>query len=351
MQLSKIKVMLFTVMLVSSTGKFSMAASASSNQSSGINTLSENSTTTPAGFFSYVEKLKSQAKKEGISQSTIDSAFADVRFIKKVIKSDRGQLEKKINLNDYLTRVLPPSKIEQGRIHYQRYQHQLTRAAGRYPVPARYIIALWGMESHFGTIQGKEDVISALVTLAFEGRRETFFITQLMAALKVIEKIKPLNGKLTGSWAGAMGQSQFMPTSFLRYGADGDGDGRVDIWNNLNDVFASIANYLTMEGWVAGIDWGYEVKLPANFSADRAGLKDGQVQTSAYWQQQGVRLLNGNTLPRFNARTWIIIPDDIQARAFLVTDNFRTIMHWNRSYYFAISVGMMADGIGSAGLR
>ncbi len=346
MKILGMKVMLLTAMLNSTHGIAITTVSTFSNTSPGMTASDNNTIATPLQFSIYVEKLKKRARNEGISPSTIDRAFYKIHFIDRVIKSDRGQLEKKITLDDYLIRVLPPSKIEQARMHYRRYQHQLIPAVQRYAIPARYIISLWGIESNFGTIQGKEDVISALATLAFEGRREAFFTEQLIAALKIIEKIKPPNGKLTGSWAGAMGQSQFMPTSFLMYGADGDNDGKIDIWHNVDDVFASTANYLATQGWIPDVDWGYEVKLPADFKADQAGLQDQQVQTSAYWQQQGVRLLNGGTLSRFNPRTWVIRPDDVHGRAFLVTDNFRTIMHWNRSYYFAISVGMMADDIG-----
>lgn len=299
----------------------------------------------PAQFAAYTDGLKQKAKAAGISQATIDSAFVNIHFIDHVVKSDRNQLEKKIALKDYLIRVLPDWKIEQGRTYYKRYQPQLMRVSQRYGVPGRYIVALWGMESSFGKLQGNEDVISALATLAFEGRREKFFTEQLIAALKIIEKNLAPRGKLRGSWAGAMGQSQFMPTSFLTYGADGDNDGKIDIWNNVDDVFASTANYLAMEGWVPGIDWGCEVKLPSGFNTDQTGLKDQQMRSSEFWRQQGVRLPDGGMLSFSNPRTWVIILDDAQNRAFLVTENFRTIMHWNRSYYFAISVGMMADGI------
>lgn len=143
-----------------------------------------------------------------------------------------------------------------------------------------------------------------------------------------------------------MGQCQFMPTSFLNYAADGDGDGRIDIWNNPDDVFASTANYLASEGWQRGVGWGREVTLPAGFGVDSLGLKDCQARSVNEWQKRGVRRPDGSALPHSTLRSWVIIPDDMQGRAFLVYDNFRSIMHWNRSYYFAIAVGMMADGIG-----
>src|SRR5476649_656546 len=302
----------------------------------------------PAEFPAYVEQLKTQARQQGISQQTIDSAFANVHFLDRVINSDRNQLEKKITLDDYLTRVLPQAKIEQARIQYQTNLPALTQASARYGVQPQYIVALWAMESNFGKIQGKEDVFSALATLAFEGRREAFFTKELMAALKIVDSGHATSDMMKGSWAGAMGQSQFMPTSYLNYGADGDGDGKIDIWNDTNDVFASTANYLSTEGWKGDQGWGQEVKLPAGFDASLAGLKNNQMHTASYWQQKGVTQADGSALASTATRAWVITPDDLQGRAFLVYDNFRTIMHWNRSTYFALSIGMMADGIMAA---
>ncbi|MDN0093472.1 lytic murein transglycosylase [Yersinia rohdei] len=299
----------------------------------------------PALFPAYVEQLKAQARAKGISDATLNLAFANIHFVDRVIQSDRNQLEKKVTLDDYLAKVLTPSKIEQGKEIYQRYQPQLSQVTARYGVPERYIVALWGMESGFGKIQGKEDVISALSTLAFEGRREAFFTKELIAALQIIQQGKVDDPQLKGSWAGAMGQSQFMPSSFLTYGADGDGDGKIDIWNNIDDVFASTANYLSTEGWKPGIGWGQEAQLPVGFNIALAGLKDNQAKTVRQWQQLGVIPIAGMNVANPDLRAWVIVPDDVQGRAFLVYDNFRTIMHWNRSYYFAISIGMMAESI------
>ncbi|OVZ86098.1 lytic murein transglycosylase [Yersinia frederiksenii] len=299
----------------------------------------------PAGFPAYVEQLKAQARANGISEATLNVAFANIHFVDRVIQSDRNQLEKKVTLDDYLAKVLTANRIKQGKENYQRYKSQLSQVTARYGVPERYIVALWGMESSFGKIQGKEDVISALSTLAFEGRREAFFTQELMAALQIIQQGKVEDPQLKGSWAGAMGQSQFMPSSFLTYGADGDGDGKIDIWNNIDDVFASTANYLSTEGWKPGIGWGQEAQLPEGFNVALAGLKDNQAKTVAQWQQLGVTLIPGGKVVNSDLRAWVIIPDDVQGRAFLVYDNFRTLMHWNRSYYFAISIGMMADSI------
>ncbi|WP_413730499.1 lytic transglycosylase domain-containing protein [Sodalis sp. RH22] len=300
----------------------------------------------PAEFPAYLEQLKTEALAQGINAGVVNQAFAQTHFVDRVISSDRNQLENKVTLDEYLQRVLPAWKIEQARTQYRDYQPQLATISARYGVPARFIVALWGMESGFGKIQGREDVVSALSTLAFEGRREKFFKSELFAALRILEQNDIGVGELKGSWAGAMGQSQFMPSSYLRYGADGDGDGKIDIWNNVMDVFASTANYLATEGWKPGQGWGQEVRLPAGFPAQAAGLKDTQAQTVDAWSGQGIRLADGSPLPASAQRAWVIIPDDNQSRAFLVYDNFRTLMRWNRSYYFALSIGTLADALG-----
>ncbi|WP_455820431.1 lytic murein transglycosylase [Pseudomonas cerasi] len=298
----------------------------------------------PAQFPAYVDQLKAEARQQGYDDATIETAFAGVHFVDRVIKSDRGQLENKVTLNDYLARVITTEKIAQAREYRQQYQNQLQPIADASGIQTQYIVALWALESHFGRIQGKEEVVSALATLAFEGRREAFFTKELMAALRIIQRQQMTAAELKGSWAGAMGQSQFMPSSFLNYGKDGDGDGKIDIWNNLDDVFASTANYLQREGWRAGQEWGVEVTLPADFDAQLAGLKTAQAKTPAQWQQSGVSLLHAKQNIS-SQRAWIITPEDGDGRSFMVYDNFRTLMHWNRSYYFAISIGMMADAI------
>jgi membrane-bound lytic murein transglycosylase B len=299
----------------------------------------------PAEFPAYVETLKAQARSKGISESTINSAFANIHFVDRVIKSDQNQLEKKIMLDEYLARVISPEKIEQARAQYQQHQNELNSITARTGVQSQYIVALWAMESHFGEIQGKEDIVSALATLAFEGRREAFFTNELMASLKILDQGHITPDELKGSWAGAMGQSQFMPSSYLRYGADGDGDGKIDIWTNTSDVFASTANYLETEGWKAGQNWGTEITLPEGFDSALAGTKTEQGKTVSQWQKLGVVLKDGLTLPASSQKSWVITPDDNLGRSYLVFNNFRTIMHWNRSYYFAISIATMADAI------
>ncbi|BBV04639.1 lytic murein transglycosylase [Providencia rettgeri] len=301
----------------------------------------------PSQFPAYVELLKEHAITQGIKPDTIERAFANVHFIERVVKADKGQPEKRatVTLASYLKNVLPQSRINAGYDKYLENKSILDAISDKYGIPPQFIVSLWGLESGFGRSQGKEDVVSALATLSFEGRREALFSKQLLAALEIMDKgYIPEDQQLKGSWAGAMGQSQFMPTSYLSYAADGDGDGKMDIWNNKSDVFASIANYLSTEGWQAQLPWGYQVNLPADFNKTLEGVKAEQGKSVSEWQELGVALPAFAQLPS-DVKTWVVIPDDPEGRAFLVTENFRTIMHWNRSYYFALSVCMMADGI------
>lgn len=295
-------------------------------------------------FALFVEYLKQRALEEGIKDNTVKQAFANVTLLKRVISSDKNQLEKKVLLDDYLTRVLTPTKKWMAGEKYLEEQALLERTAKQYGVPANYIVALWGMESNFGRLQGRENIISAMTSLAFEGRREVFFTKQLMYALQIVDGGHRSVDNLKGSWAGAMGQCQFMPSSFISYGADGDGDGVIDIWSNRADVFASIANYLKTEGWQSEEGWGHEAMLPTKFDKELIGLESDKGRTVKEWQKLGVTV---PTLTKGEVATmaWIIEPDDGLGRAFIVYQNFKTIMHWNRSFYFALSIGMLADTI------
>lgn len=302
-------------------------------------------TTQPDGFPEFVEKLKREARQQGIRASTINQAFANIHFVDHVVKSDQNQPEQKVLLDDYLNRVITPEKVTQARTQMRTHQQILRRTEQRYGVQPQYLVALWALESRFGKVQGDEDIFSALASLAFEGRREAFFTKELIAALKMVDEGHIEASQMKGSWAGAMGQNQFMPSSYLRYGADGDGDGKMDIWNNINDVFASSANYLASEGWKRGGEWGQQVTLPADFDTALAGTKTAQRKTVAQWQALGVTFPQNSRQPNAQQNAWIVIPDDGQNRGFMALQNFRTLMAWNRSYYFAISIGMMADAI------
>lgn len=211
-----------------------------------------------AGFAAWVENFKVQAVSEGISAKTLDDAFSNSEFLEKVIELDRKQPEKKVTIDDYLARVITQKRISNGRKYKAENSELLEKISQKYSVPASVMVALWGIETDYGNNTGSFNIISSLATLAYEGRRSDFFRSELINALKIIEFGHVSADDFIGSWAGAFGQCQFMPSSFLRYAVDFNGDGRRDIWNTKADVFASIANYLHSEGWNAaeGIEEG-----------------------------------------------------------------------------------------------
>ncbi|TRY29264.1 lytic transglycosylase domain-containing protein [Aliiglaciecola sp. M165] len=296
-------------------------------------------------FEAYVESLKHEAKALEFSDAFLQQAFTDVTFYKRAIKADKNQPEFKITLDKYLKTRVPDWKVKQAVELYNTHQPLLEEIGKTYGVQPRFIVALWGNESNFGKIQGNYSIVSALSTLAYEGRREAFFKKQLFAALQILNEGHISQDKFVGSWAGAMGQSQFMPTSFLTYAEDYDKDGKKDIWSNPADVFASIANYLAREGWNDQITWGRQVRLPENFDLSLAGLNKSKMQSLAAWQTLGVRRFDGSDLPNVDLQASLIMPDDEHGRIYLVYSNFHTLMRWNRSTYFGSAVSYLADRI------
>ena len=324
------------LVLSSITLSFSLAVNAENQPSNGSG-LSE------ASFKSYVAQLKKEAAEKGIDKTKLDLAFADITFRPTVVKSDKSQPEKKITLDDYLATRVPDWKVKQAVDQYNEHKVLLDEIAQKYGVQARFIVALWGNESNFGKIQGNFSVLSALASLAYEGRREKLFKDNFFAALQILDEGHISVEALKGSWAGAMGQTQFMPISFLNYAVDYDGDGRKDIWGTKADVFASTANYLSSEGWDSEGTWGRQVILtkPVPFS----GLAKSNMKPLAFWQQNGVKRYNGNELPNAEVSASLIMPDGEQGRIYLVYNNFHTLMKWNRSSYFGVSVGYLSERI------
>ncbi|MFA3789869.1 lytic transglycosylase domain-containing protein [Aliiglaciecola sp. SL4] len=297
------------------------------------------------GYGVYVEQLKSEAIVEGFEAEFVEQAFADITFYKRAIKADKNQPESKITLDKYLHTRVPDWKVKQAVDLYHQHQQVLDKIGAEYGVQPRFIVALWGNESNFGKIMGNYSIVSALSTLAYEGRREAFFKKQLFAALTILEQGHIQKPQFLGSWAGAMGQSQFMPTSFLTYAVDYDNDGKKDIWSNPEDVFASIANYLSKEGWDDSITWGRQVRIPADFDLSLAGLAKSKMQPLSAWQGLGVRRYDGSDLPNVDLQASLIMPDDENGRIYLVYSNFHTLMRWNRSTYFGSAVSYLADRI------
>jgi membrane-bound lytic murein transglycosylase B len=301
-------------------------------------------------FNEWLDDFKVEAAGAGISQQTIDTALSNISPLQRVIKEDKNQPERKTFV-DYRDKRVNDYRIRKGREMYNLHKDELERIGKIYGVAPQYILALWGMETNYGSYTGNENVIEALATLAWEGRREAFFKRELISALRIIDEGHITVDKMKGSWAGAMGQNQFMPSSFEQYAVDGDGDGQRDIWTNLSDVFASTANYLATHNWESGKRWGREVRLPTGFDPSLSAqyVKDTTVKSLEDWKNLGVTKPNGDPIPVAPGMTaGIIAPDGIAGPAYLVYNNTRVIMRWNNSTYFATSVGLLADQISLA---
>ncbi len=295
-------------------------------------------------FAEWREGVRNEALEIGISAAIFDAAFTDVEPIPRVIELDRSQPEVTLTFDQYVERVVPESRVEKGRTLLTEHRDLLEPIGRKYGVPPRFIVALWGIETNFGQYLGGFPVIASLATLAYDGRRSAYFRQELLQALRILEDGHITPEAMMGSWAGAMGQSQFMPSSFVNYAVDHDGDGRRDIWGTQGDVFASAANYLAQAGWRAGETWGRQVTLPSGFDHALTGLE--VKKTLAEWQALGLRRADGSDLPQADIGGSVVLPGGEGGPAYLVYNNYRTIMRWNRSFYFATSVGLLADGIG-----
>jgi membrane-bound lytic murein transglycosylase B len=298
---------------------------------------------TPA-FEAWLAQLRHDALAAGISGGTLDTALAGIAPIERVVELDRRQPEGRFTFEQYNQRVLSQSRIERGQQLYREHRELLERVAADYGVQARFIVALWGVESSYGSYDGDFPVIAALATLAYDGRRASFFRGELLKALQIVDRGDIALERMTGSWAGAMGQSQFMPSSYHAYAVDYDGDGRRDIWTSLPDVFASIANYLARAGWNDRYTWGRKVTPPPALDGELVGLET--IRPLPEWQALGVRRSNGGDLPHVALDAALLRTDEGAGPSYLVYQNFRVLMAWNRSTYFALTVGELSDLIG-----
>ncbi len=295
-------------------------------------------------FAGWLEALRAEALGQGISAATLDAALAGVEPIPRVIELDRSQPETTLTFEQYMDRVVPNSRVEKGRARLRENAAALEAVRAAFGVQPRFIVALWGIETNFGQYTGGFSVIASLATLAHDGRRSAYFRAELLDALRILEQGHITPAAMMGSWAGAMGQSQFMPSSFVRFAIDFDGDGKRDIWATKADVFGSAANYLAKSGWRGDQTWGRKVSLPDNFDVSLADLKISK--PLAGWQALGVRRANGQNLPIVAGMMGsIVFPGGEGGPAFLVYDNFKTTLKWNRSTYFAMAVGHLADRI------
>jgi membrane-bound lytic murein transglycosylase B len=293
------------------------------------------------GFQGFLAGLRAEARRAGISAATLDRAFAGVQPNQKVLERDRHQPEFTMTWAQYRALLITDQRIVNGRAAWQQNRALLARVQDRFGVEPGVIVGIWGLESSFGAGMGDFRVVEALATLAWEGRRASFFRGELIAALRILDNGDVTPARMTGSYAGAMGQPQFMPSSYLRYAVDFEGHGRRDIWTSKPDVLGSIANYLARSGWRGGEPWGQPVTLPAGFDTASAG-RDNR-RPVGEWARQGVRPADGRPLPRADALAAVVLPDAAGGDEFLVYANFAAIRRYNPSDFYALAVGLLGD--------
>ena len=298
---------------------------------------------TEAEFQTWLTDFKALALQKGISKPTLEQAFKTVTLNTKVLELDRRQPEFSRTFWQYFNKAVTDWRVSKGQMLYKKHRPLLDEVTKLTGVPGRYLVAFWGMETNYGGYTGNIPIIESLATLAFDPRRSDFFSSQLLDALVVIDQghVKP--EQMKGSWAGAMGQCQFMPSNYIRYAVDGDNDGKKDLWGSLPDVFHSSGHFLNELGWQKQENWGREVSLPKGFDY---ALADGKTAKSlAYWNKLGLTLADGRALPQEDMDAKLLLPSDFRGPAFLVFANFQVIKRWNNSNNYALAVGHLADRI------
>jgi membrane-bound lytic murein transglycosylase B len=293
-------------------------------------------------FAAFVAGVKAEARRQGIRAATLDRAFAGIRPNQKVIELDRHQPEFTLTWDQYRTRIVSDARIARGRELYAQHRALLARVTERYRVPAGPILGIWGLESNYGQSSGGFNVIEALATLSWEGRRAQFFRSELMDALKILDSGDVPPERMIGSYAGAMGQPQFMPDSFLKFAVDFSGTGKRDIWGDLGDVFGSVANYLARSGWNDLLPWGRATRLPPGLDPAMTG-RDNRRRVEE-WARLGVMPLGGPLPP--DALAAVILPGGAGNDAFLACHpNFLAIRRYNPSDFYCLSVGLIGDRV------
>lgn len=304
-------------------------------------------TATPEAYTKWLNALKEEMIGRGISEETIDLAYGENDYYHpdpEVVKIDRKQIEFVLTSTEYLNRVVNAKRVAKAREKYKQLYPLFKDMEKKYGVQVSYLIAFWGMETNFGQNFGNYEVIDALTTLSYDKRRPKFFKEELFQALTIIDKWQVEPKQMEGSWAGAMGHFQFMPSTFNAYAVDYNGDGKIDIWHSFEDAIASAANYLSSMGWKAGQNWGMEVSLPWNFDYAMSG-RDVK-KTVKEWRKIGVKTKNNKKLELSDDEiVSIILPEGRKGVAYLIRENFRKIMNWNRSENYALAIGMLADYI------
>ncbi len=308
---------------------------------------SEQISTSNLGFQRWVEGFRRRAQAQGISASVLNSALRGIRYNTDVIARDRNQSEFTKTIWDYLDSAASPTRVRNGKAALRKHRRTLEAIEATYGVEAEVVAAVWGLESAYGAYRGDEDVIEALATLAYDGRRGAFFEKQLIAALQIIQSGDVAPRNMTGSWAGAMGHTQFIPTSYLAYAVDFTGDGKRDIWSDdPTDALASTAAYLKRFGWVKGMPWGVEVQLPRGFDYTQANRRIQKMPSD--WARLGVVGMNGRAVPDYGAAS-VLLPAGAQGAAFLIFKNFGVIERYNTADAYVIGVGHLSDRLKGGG--
>ena len=292
-------------------------------------------------FSTFLSGLERRALASSISQRTFSAAMQGVQPLPDVLAKQAGQAEFTLSLQNYMSRVVPPARIRNGRAALKRQRKLFLQLEAEFRVEAEVIAAIWGIETRYGKARGDFPVIAALTTLAWKGRRAGFFESELIAALNIVQQQQADPGQMRGSWAGAMGHGQFMPSSYLRFAVDFDGDGKADIWGkDPTDGLASIANYLARHGWQRGAPWGCEVTLPKGFDFKHAGLE--QTQSLEDWMAQGVALVDGGSPAEYGDAS-LLLPHGAGCPAFLTFANLQVLLRYNNAVPYALAVGVLAD--------
>lgn len=296
-----------------------------------------------AQMHNWIGGFKRRAAKQGISRDVMDRAFKGVQYNRKIIERDRNQSEFTKTIWEYLDSAASDTRVRNGKDALRKHGRTLKRIEAKYGVDKEVVVAIWGLESAYGSHRGSHNIIEALTTLAYDGRRAKFFEAQLVAALKILQAGDTTPARMTGSWAGAMGHTQFMPTSYLSYAVDFTGDGKRDIWSdNPTDALASTAAYLNRFGWKKGQPWGVEVQLPRGFSASLANRKIKK--TPAEWAKMGVVDMNGRQVKNYGPAS-ILLPAGARGAAFMIFNNFKVIERYNPADAYVIGVGHLSDRI------
>ncbi|WP_374563408.1 lytic murein transglycosylase [Nitrosomonas sp.] len=297
-------------------------------------------------FGECISRMKDQARSEGISDKTIQQVLGKARYLPRVIELDRRQPEFTQTFANYFGTRISEERIQRGRELLTRHRELLRQIERESGIPAQFLVSFWGLETNYGGFFGDFRITDSLATLACDPRRSGYFTQELLNAMRIVDAGDIAAERMIGSWAGAMGHMQFMPSTFLRYARDIDGDGRRDLWGSIPDAMGSAANFLRQLGWVPGLNWGQEVRLPSSFDYSLAGRD--QMMSYAEWQRLGVAAISGASLGPAEQKAALLVPSGHQGPAFLVTQNFHVIMRWNRSEFYALSVGHLADRIAGA---